>query len=374
MLEIMPETGYEADCLVQGFTGSHAQNKGETKPTRYSPMSKKRKFEASESSDDESIHLKDTDAALLQHLVADPPSMQETGYGRNLDPLHVNTVPSKKRKLEGYSLSGSSLVDSVLKLDHPRKAAHTLPDKKLPSIPDDESLESPCPKAPTKKASKDTLAIVLRKLFFVVTPTEQMETSMRAYVSKTNSPFLHLPSWDCWLHPFPPQPSRHTGRSPGVISCHFSWKDTTDIYHSIGVNYGVVALLVKSRLTWTQKVGFIYNSWHLSHLCGNWTCCNWRHFTVEPGPINISRNACLLSSGLRTPKSDGKCKHQPPCMRKKKIKDLLKPSPATIDNTPRPDFLRTENPSRPVDRCPTPEIFTELVDVYRKAFPQRFRV
>lgn len=337
-MEIKSKTRYGADCIIQGFTGSHAPNKADTASSRASPMSNKRKFEAFESSDDESIDSTDADATFLQNLVT--ASTQETGHGRELDPLYLNAVSSKKRKLGGYSFCGSSLVNSVLKLDCSRKASQNVPDNKLPSTPEGESLEISCPKSPTKKAPKETMSIVQRKRFFVITPTEQMEKSMRAYVSKTNAPFLHLPPGDCWLHPSPPQPSRHTGRSPGVISCHFSWRDTEDTHHSIGVNYGVVALLVKFRLSWTQKVGFIYNSWHLSHLCGNWTCCNWRHFTVEPGPINIGRNACLLSSGVRTRKSDGKCKHQPPCMRKKKIKGLLKPA-ATENHQMSPDVLES---------------------------------
>lgn len=264
------------------------------------------------------------DATFLQNLGT--ASTQEAGHGQVRDPLCITAVSFKKRKLRGYSFCGSSLADSVLKLVCPRKASQDVPGNKHPTTPKSESLKASCPKSPTKKAPKETMSIVQRKRFFVITPTEQMEKSMRAYVSRTIAPFLPLLPGDCWLHPSPPQPSRHTGRSPGVIICHFSWKDTEGAYHSIGVNYGVVALLVKLRLSWTQKVGFIYDSWHLSHLCGNWTCCNWRHFTVEPGPVNIGRNACLLSSGLSTRKSDGKCKHQPPCMRNHKIKDLFKPA------------------------------------------------
>jgi hypothetical protein len=60
-----------------------------------------------------------------------------------------------------------------------------------------------------------------------------------------------------------------------------------------------------------QKDGFINKQWHLSHLCGNWTCLNPAHTTVEPGNINLSRNNCFSHrSG---------CLHTPPCMKDKKV-------------------------------------------------------
>ena len=64
-------------------------------------------------------------------------------------------------------------------------------------------------------------------------------------------------------------------------------------------------------MTKQQKDGFINKQWHLSHLCGNWTCLNPAHTTVEPGNINISRNNCFSHrSG---------CLHNPPCMKDKKV-------------------------------------------------------
>jgi hypothetical protein len=60
-----------------------------------------------------------------------------------------------------------------------------------------------------------------------------------------------------------------------------------------------------------QKDGFINKQWHLSHLCGNWTCLNPGHTTVEPGSINIKRNNCFSHrSG---------CPHDPECKKEKKV-------------------------------------------------------
>lgn len=56
---------------------------------------------------------------------------------------------------------------------------------------------------------------------------------------------------------------------------------------------------------------FINKKWHLSHLCGNWTCVNPGHTTVEPGNVNISRNNCFSHRGG--------CLHDPKCMKEKKV-------------------------------------------------------
>jgi hypothetical protein len=75
-------------------------------------------------------------------------------------------------------------------------------------------------------------------------------------------------------------------------------------------------------MTKQQKDGFINNQWHLSHLCGNWTCLNPGHTTVEPGSINIKRNNCFSHrSG---------CPHDPKCIKEKKVP--LGPDGKVIDH------------------------------------------
>ena len=63
---------------------------------------------------------------------------------------------------------------------------------------------------------------------------------------------------------------------------------------------GVIKMFLKGKLTSEMLQGLYGNldkngrSWRLSHLCGNWNCCNIEHMTIEPGSTNASRNwACL---------------------------------------------------------------------------------
>lgn len=169
---------------------------------------------------------------------------------------------------------------------------------------------------------KDNMPLKDRKRFFIYSPTAAMRKAMRANVSEVHRMFTPIKKIDdCMLHPDPP-PCRVDGSAAGVIKYAYQWKDVTG-GHKIIVNYGIIALLINSRLTAAQKEGWIEEAWHLSHLCGNWICCNWRHHTIEDGPTNISRNACFGSSR--------ECVHNPPCMKDKKQKLIL---PAN-KNTPK---------------------------------------
>ena len=161
---------------------------------------------------------------------------------------------------------------------------------------------------------KDTMPVKDRKRFFMYTPTAAMKKAMRVDVSGIHRFFNPIKNiGDCMLHPHPP-PLGPDGDMRGAIPYGYRWKDDVG-NHNIKVNYGVVALLVNYHLTAVQKEGWIEEAWHLSHLCGNWTCCNWRHHTVEDGPTNISRNVCFGSTK--------ECIHRPPCMKDKKRKLVL---------------------------------------------------
>lgn len=164
--------------------------------------------------------------------------------------------------------------------------------------------------SPTFKS--DAMTIVDRKYFFIYTPTEGMIAASKKYFSEIYQLLdMSGSNDDCRLHPTPPQ---FNGKAAGVISFGFSWRDECGS-HRLSVNWGIVALVVRQQLTDAQMDGFVNKSWQLSHLCGNWTCCNWRHFTVESGLINRNRNACFNSSA--------KCTHNPPCMKEKKRKLLV---------------------------------------------------
>lgn len=138
--------------------------------------------------------------------------------------------------------------------------------------------------------------------------------AMIDWVRKTNwllDPFRE--DDDCWLHPSPPPALLSVSgifRPVGKLQKHFTWKDK-DGKHSLVLNYGIVVKLVNYQMTKQQQDGFINKQWHLSHLCGNWTCLNPAHTTVEPGHVNISRNNCFSHrSG---------CLHTPKCLKDKKV-------------------------------------------------------
>jgi len=163
------------------------------------------------------------------------------------------------------------------------------------------------------KAPRNSLSVEDRKRFFTETPSLSLKMKMENWVSDVYEELQVLRSdGECWLHPCPPPP-KPNGRAYGTIARRFSWRNGKS--HTLTVNFGIVALALQGFLTEDQKEGFIDRSWHLSHLCGNWTCCNWRHHTVEPRITNVKRNACF--------RRDDGCEHQPPCMKHLKRRDLL---------------------------------------------------
>lgn len=163
----------------------------------------------------------------------------------------------------------------------------------------------------TKKA-RQTLSIRDRKHFFIHSPTEKMRQIMQKHVSENNEAFGgNLPANECWLHPWPPECRM---QPTGSMKRDFYWSDSTGS-HKLVVNYGVVALMVENGLSETQKDGYINKSWQLSHLCGNWICCNPKHFTMESGRSNITRKKCF--------RSQNDCHHTPQCKKHLKRKQLM---------------------------------------------------
>jgi len=188
----------------------------------------------------------------------------------------------------------------------------------LPPTPDNSHDESNSqdegPSRKRRKANPDTLSIQERKLFFILSPTDKMKEMMEKYVADMEALFgASLPGGDCWLHPWPPETA--DGVPAGLVKCHFSWNDQSG-HHKLDVNYGIVSLIVNHQLTSPQIRGFIDDSWQLSHLCGNWTCCNWKHYTVEHKCINCTRNGCFSSNS--------ECLHSLRCIEEKKRRLLLR--------------------------------------------------
>jgi len=163
------------------------------------------------------------------------------------------------------------------------------------------------------KTPRNTLSVADRKRFFIETPTYTLKCKLEKWMLSVYAELkVSRTSEECWLHPCPPPPKRGK-RANGTITRRFSWRDGKS--HNLNVNFGIVALMLQGYLTKDQKEGFITKGWHMSHLCGNWTCCNWRHHTVENGITNIKRNACFRHSRG--------CDHQPPCMKHLKRGDLM---------------------------------------------------
>ena len=159
------------------------------------------------------------------------------------------------------------------------------------------------------QALKETMSVSDRKRYLIYPPDDSMREKMETHVHRLyNSLDKSRNEHDCWLHPAPP-PAYKNGRPMGAIKCRFFWEDSSG-KHRLVVNFGVLALLVKHHLTKKQVDGYVNQSWHLSHLCGNWTCCNWRHLTVESGSTNTNRNQCF--------RKVTRCPHDPPCMRDRK--------------------------------------------------------
>ncbi|KAJ8058852.1 hypothetical protein OCU04_011835 [Sclerotinia nivalis] len=141
-----------------------------------------------------------------------------------------------------------------------------------------------------------------------------VKKSMQIWLESTNrllDPFRE--DQECWFHPAPP-PARITSigtlRACGRIQKTFYWQDHNG-KHSLKLNFGIVSKILFHAMTKLQQDGFINKKWHLSHLCGNWTCLNPNHTTVEPGNVNCGRNNCFSHRGG--------CSHDPKCMKEKKV-------------------------------------------------------
>ena len=135
----------------------------------------------------------------------------------------------------------------------------------------------------------------------------------------------NLSNEECWLHPSP------KAYGTNVISKDLAWRSIEGEACRLKIQLGMVLLLLthwvapqEYPFTEEQKRGYIEEAWHLSHLCGNWTCLNYHHFTVEPDSVNIARNSCF--------KHDNGCAHNPPCLKHlKRPVDDLRPAIFTED-------------------------------------------
>ena len=164
----------------------------------------------------------------------------------------------------------------------------------------------------TRALGTKSMTIVERKRFFLYTPTEDIRAASKKFFANVYQVLdMSGSNEECRLHPTPPYSN---GKHAETIFFTFDW-NVGYRFHQLYVEWGIIALLVREELTAAQMDGFVNKSWRLSHLCGNWTCCNWRHFTVESGHDIQSRKACF--------KSPAECTHNPPCLKEKKRQLLV---------------------------------------------------
>ena len=277
--------------------------------------------------DHEDLSTTETTAAL-QH--------NTSGLYTSPQPSITNIISTSLASREGEVVeSVSSPLEPRSVLQPPQEPSVTWPSQSLDALlPDTQestdqaalSLDNgPGSFISTSKASKNTPAdskLPLNKISckerkrIIVSPTRppNVTKAMIDWVRKTNwllDPFRE--DDDCWLHPSPPSALLSVSgasRPVGKLQKRFTWKDKEG-KHSVVLNYGIVVKLVNYQMTKQQQDGFVNKQWHLSHLCGNWTCLNPAHTTVEPGHVNISRNNCFSHrSG---------CLHTPKCLKDKKV-------------------------------------------------------
>ncbi len=170
---------------------------------------------------------------------------------------------------------------------------------------------------PRRILPKNLTSLAERKRVILYHTPEKVAFAMEQYVEREMMKIGRSDDDSCWLHPSP-------GQSLHSITKWFQWKDDTGT-HSVKLHIGVVMLLLTGQITDAQAEGLINEGWHLSHLCGNWTCCNYTHFTVEPGRINVARNACFAHTRY--------CTHSPRCMKDKKLPQWQLLPPLFVEET-----------------------------------------
>ena len=249
-----------------------------------------------ESNEENSKECRWTDSLVRQSIYANDKKFDRLPFQGHQSAIHTNNTPRARNLSASPTLSkapaqcSSASADAAVRLQTTKES---------------------------KVTQNGTVNVLDRKRHFMYTPGDAIKKRMEKYVSDINRLFDSMRSdGDCWLYPSPLS-ARSNGRPKGNIPCAFNWTDSSGT-HKLRVNFGLVALIVERQLVEEQMRGYVSESWHLSHLCGNWTCCNWRHMTVESGRTNVSRNQCFRSAGL--------CSHQPPCMKHRK-----RQFPVTVD-------------------------------------------
>ena len=163
------------------------------------------------------------------------------------------------------------------------------------------------------------LPVAARKRLFFEIYQHQKRTAMQRVVEIFYSGVKGDRSPDsCWLYKGSRLPK--TGRG---LHMHISFRHNGRS-ERVALNILFVMMLLEGTLEKEHIEGIVEESWHASHLCGNWTCLNIRHIVPEPGAVNNSRNPCFRDV-------DGPCRHRKNCLKHLKLDgELLRPDDATI--------------------------------------------
>ena len=277
--------------------------------------------------------------------------------------VSASDIPVSKKKIR-KSTSVSSMSESI-------SGYSEQPSRSPPEVSDDCGTGGILtPEEGEQKTEIPPASIIDRKRLFVYSPPPDLVLAKIQYVVDTYNLFEEdLEGDDCWLHPFPPAPLFN--RHHQAVQRNFYWTNRPH-KHALTANFGVVILLVKDRLTEMQKQGYINSGWQVSRTCGNWTCCNWRHCTMESKQASLTRRHCFMSF-----KS---CGHNPPCSKDKKCypqsaaaKDKQSrqpirssvassvPKAKSISRCPRAPPPKKASPRREYSPLPTPSPSTRFV-------------
>ena len=189
----------------------------------------------------------------------------------------------------------------------------------------------------TRSPKDEELASVQeRKRSLLNDPTENLVSKMEQFAEDEMNKLDEQRLLDeCWLHPKPALLTQ-------IIAKTLKWRSRDGRIYMLSIHLGLIVLLLANLsdpetfpISKEQKEGFIQDAWNLSHLCGNWTCLNPHHFTLEPGPINVSRNRCF--------KHSNGCEHSPQCLKSlKRPLSGLRPALFTMEELNRASTLLSD--------------------------------
>ncbi|KAF2090101.1 hypothetical protein K490DRAFT_62978 [Saccharata proteae CBS 121410] len=156
----------------------------------------------------------------------------------------------------------------------------------------------------------------------------EMSTNDKTRIQNRVNKFLDLlgpqvEEDECWLHP---DPSKYPKNQSVSVSAYL--KDLRGSGQKIiNVHIGTLIMLLDDNMTTEQKTGYINDKWELSHLCGNWLCCNTRHHVQESHKINVGRKPCHARRQV--------CFHEPKCILGRQVKDKLEAGQTRLNSWPK---------------------------------------